>query len=385
MKWKNKGHEFDKDWDNISGLEGIYLFGAGHDGKMVLHTLNNKYKGIKIKGFLDNNEELWGKTVDDVKVFRPDEIKKTKGIGVVISFASEIVTPIENQLKELGFTEHINMWHFEQFVAIYAAYKYKEVYFSSVCILPTDACNLRCKACLNFTTYIKKFKHQPIEKLKKEIDLYFRNVDYTGLFFISGGEPLLYPKLAELIEYIESNYDDKIYEIGIVTNGTIIPSKEVIDCLENSRIKLTVDDYRATLSDKEEAITYNIKFFKSLMKDNIRVRKYDEWISLYPHEINELKEDELIKKYDQCHCPWQEYKDGALSSCNYAGFAYNAELSCANKGNDYYYFSELKKSDVKELMEFRLGYTVKGYVEFCKICAGYMDINPYKENAAEQL
>ena len=38
------------------------------------------------------------------------------------------------------------------------------------------------------------------DEIKRDIDLFFDNVDYVGLFFISGGEPLLYPHIADIVQ-----------------------------------------------------------------------------------------------------------------------------------------------------------------------------------------
>lgn len=385
MKWNNKGREFDADFERIKKIKRLFLFGSGHDGKMVLKLLQERYTGLNIAGYIDNCEDKWHTTVNGLYVYSPNEIKPEEGTCIVVSFVSELTNAIDNQLEKMGFHLRENAWHFEQFLSIYASYAFDEVFFSSICILPTDACNLNCKACLNFTKYIKHFTHQPMEKLKNEIDLYFKCVDYTGLFFISGGEPLLYAQLPELIEYIDENYREKMYEFGVVTNGTVKPSERLMDVLNKASIRLTVDDYRDSIPDKQDMISKNIEAYESLEKgDDLLVRKYDEWISLFPHPVGCWDEDALIKRYDMCHCPWQEYKNGMLYSCNYASFAYNAGKGAPDMDNETFSLCEYEPNKRNELVEFRLGFTNKGYVEFCKECAGYMDINPYKVKAAEQ-
>lgn len=48
------------------------------------------------------------------------------------------------------------------------------------------------------------------------------------------------------------------------------------------------------------------------------------------------------------------------------------------------YFVLTGEVDKKALLEFRLRYNEKGYVEFCKKCAGWTSINPNLEDAAIQ-
>ena len=383
MKWKNKGHEYDEIFANIKNIKKLYLFGAGHDGDMVLNILEKRYNIIPVDGFVDNNANLIGKEKSGKHIFSLEELDVSDDVGIVVSFASEFIESIDGQLSCKGWVKYKNFWHYEEFIAIVAAYEYNQLFMSSICILPTTRCNLRCKSCLNFTNFIKNFENRSIERLKEEVDLFFSCVDYIGLFFISGGEPFLYPNLAELISYINKRYREKIYSFEMVTNGTVRPKAEILESLRENKVILTIDDYREALPDKVESISNNINYIRDFLGEKFTiVRKYDEWIDLYPHPVRQMNNEELICKYDKCHVPWQEYRNGRLFSCNYAAFAENAGIITGDFSSE----SLLLEStlDKKIIMEFRLGYSEKGYVEFCKKCAGYLEINDYKVKVAEQ-
>ncbi|MBN2322421.1 MAG: radical SAM protein [Spirochaetes bacterium] len=61
----------------------------------------------------------------------------------------------------------------------------------------TDVCNIFCKGC-----YRKHLTgHRPLEELKREVD-FFKRVRNTDGISIAGGEPLIYPEIVKLIEYI---------------------------------------------------------------------------------------------------------------------------------------------------------------------------------------
>ena len=63
----------------------------------------------------------------------------------------------------------------------------------------TDICNIYCKGC-----YRKNVSgHRDIDVLKEEVD-FFKRVRNTDGISIAGGEPLVYPRIAELVEYIAS-------------------------------------------------------------------------------------------------------------------------------------------------------------------------------------
>lgn len=385
MKWKNKGHEYDIVYEKIKKLKGIYLLGAGHDGLMVKDILCDRYNSIEILGYIDNDVKKQGTTYQGLMVSALDDVKVEETVGIVVAFASEFTKSVDRQLIEKGWIKGRSFFHYEEFISVLAAYEYNELFMSSICVLPTTKCNLRCEACLNFTTYIKHFIEHPLEEIKRDIDLFFDNVDYVGLFFISGGEPLLYPHIADIVQYIDKQYGDKIYSFETVTNGTVKPSSEFLKVLQNTKIKITVDDYRDVLLDQKEKFEENLEqLYKYGGHEKVSLRKYDEWIDLYPYPQEVLKDDELVKKYDMCHVPWQEYRKGKLYSCNYAAFASVAEITDEIDDSEVYDLTSHKKENLKVAMEFRLGFSEKGYVEFCKKCAGYLEINEHKVKPAIQ-
>lgn len=385
MRWNNQGHEYDVMYKNMERINQIYLFGAGHDGAVVKHILSEKYKGMSIEGFIDNDMEKQGTMYLGLSVYALDEIKVQPQTAVVVTFASEFTGKIDAQLAEHGWTKNTNFFHYEEFISVLAAYRFQELFMPSIAILPTTRCNLRCKACLNFTTYIRQFKDRPFSAVKKDVDLFFQNVDYLGLLHISGGEPLLYPEIAKLVRYIDGNYGDRMYSFETVTNGTVKPGEDFLQALRDTRLRITVDDYREALPQFQEQIEENLERIRSYAgMDKVTLKRYEEWIDLYPYPQKNMGKEELVQKYDRCHVPWQEYRDGKLYTCNYAAFAAEAGLVEEPDSAETYDLSAHNKEKMKAAMEFRLGYSEKGYAEFCKKCAGYLEINPHKVKPAVQ-
>lgn len=77
-----------------------------------------------------------------------------------------------------------------------------------------EACNFRCRQCFS------KFgtgKLLPVEDWKKIVDNCIAGVDVTE-FNIAGGEPMLYPGLAELVKYIRN----KGVKVSLITNGSLM-------------------------------------------------------------------------------------------------------------------------------------------------------------------
>lgn len=117
-------------------------------------------------------------------------------------------------------------------------------------------CNLSCRLCAAYSPYNTRRTFPSVEELLEYIRRYFNIVDYTELFTISGGEPLLYAKLPDLIEELQK-YSDRIGKLEIITNGTVIPNSELLRSvkkLNNTFSRFLVDDYGEDLSTKVSEI-----------------------------------------------------------------------------------------------------------------------------------
>ncbi len=108
----------------------------------------------------------------------------------------------------------------------------------------TRACNLRCKHCLNNSGIMSNNKIN-YDELIRIIDLL---ID-AGIFEIrfTGGEPLLYPKIIDVIKYCT---DNGIY-VSIGTNGTLI-NESLIKKLKSSglnKVIVSLDGTQAVHDD----------------------------------------------------------------------------------------------------------------------------------------
>ena len=245
---------------------------------------------------------------------------------------------------------------------------------------------MNCRNCLNFNPFAKQFYERKWEKLVDDIDVFFSCIDRIMLFHLSGGEPLLYPFTADLVLYIDKNYGDRIDTLRTVTNGTVIPKDEVLEKLSMCRFELTVDDYR-------EAIPNSAGRFEELLlkleKYNIRyyINHVEEWIDLAPDktDYSKLSEKAMIEHRDSCSQSWQELRDGKLYSCNYAAYAAVAGIAGEMDVEETFNLREFNSDKRRELVEFRLGYTEKGYTNFCRKCRGFTADNNLKVPVAAQV
>lgn len=383
MKWKSKGHEYDLVYQKINEKKAFYLFGAGDYGKQFIQIFQTE---IQIKGYIDNAPAKQGTKIDNNPCYALKDIELKADEAIIITMSQIArVEPIE-QLNKAGYKKDEDYFIIEEFLSIYYVYKKDKVYFSSISFLPSTACNLNCKNCLNFNPFAKQFYVREWDELVRDVDLFFSCVDHIMLFHVSGGEPLIYKYTADLIEYIDKNYGDRIDTLRTVTNGTVVPKEEVLQKLSKCNVEITVDDYREAVPHFRERFD---ELIYKLEKNHVKyyINKVDDWIDLAPEktDYSTWSEEQLEKHRENCSQSWQELRNGKLYSCNYAAYATVAGIAGEQDLEEVYELTDFSPDKKKELVEFRLGYTTKGYTNFCKKCRGFTPENREKISVAEQV
>lgn len=370
-------------YQEISEKKGFYLFGAGDYGQQFLHVFE---KEIPIKGFIDNDPVKQGKIIRGIKCYSPEDVTLSNDEGIVITMSQIARVKTIEQLKECGYKKDKTFFIIEEFLSVYYVYKNEQVYFSSISFLPSTACNLDCRYCLNFNPFAKQFYVREWEDLVKDVDLFFSCVDRIMLFHISGGEPMIYKYTADLALYIDKNYGNRIDTLRMVTNGTIVPKDEMLEKLSKCRLEITVDDYREAVPRFTEQFDRLICKLKEYQIPYY-INKVDSWIDLDPEktDYSGRTEEWLEEHRENCSQSWQELRDGKLYSCNYASYATVAGIAGEQDLEEVYDLTKFIPKKKKELVEFRLGYTTKGYTNFCKKCRGFTPDNREAMKPAVQI
>jgi organic radical activating enzyme len=413
MKWTNKGHEFDEIGAVFQKNDTLVLVGKQSDNDVLkkkldfldvtienidtdfdfnieFHSSKNPFKDFVHKVF--NKIKRSKKQMEFNKIYSEKSLYEQTGKTMVLSGDWGGGGGAEYFEHTGKYHKNVNIFDkrefMEKYLSIFAVYVCNKVYLWNIGIIVTTICNLNCKYCLNFTPYNKNMKHRPLEELKKEVDVLFACVDILANFSVSGGEPMLYPYLGELLQYIADKYRDKIWILGIGTNGTIMPSDELCKIFKENRISVYADDYSKTIPNIK--FHYN-QFIKKMMAYNTDIHQIyiESFYNVFPPlEIySRYNEQSLSDKFDKCiHVHYQDQKNGRIAACCYGAYALEAELINESK-DDYFDINNFDNSmpSKKEFVEFRLGYSNKGYVEFCKYCNGFPAINSHIEaNGAEQ-
>ncbi len=177
---------------------------------------------------------------------------------------------------------------------------------SNTTLVVTFRCNLKCKLCAVSAPYYKEPPHYSVELLKKSIDRYFEAVDHVDKFTVNGGEPLVHPQIAEIMDYA-LKYIDRMDMLEIITNGSIAPSKELAQVLQKSeKVDILIDDYGKELSKNVDKMIgifeeYHIKY---------RRRKYygsdahlGGWVDLSNISLKDRSEEDTAQIYKNCAYP----------------------------------------------------------------------------------
>lgn len=187
-------------------------------------------------------------------------------------------------------------------------------------------CNLKCKLCTVGSPYYSGSKFPELSELEGQIHALFEVVDLVEIFTISGGEPLLYKQLPQLLESL-LKYSDHFEKIEIITNGTIIPTEELLEAVKkygDKFLRFIVDDYGNTLSKKashiaslldENNIPYRLNDYCS---DDLR---FGGWVDHGPMTDIVNTKIEARKLFAKCAQPQKMgfcflYVDGCLYPCS---------------------------------------------------------------------
>ena len=380
MKWSKPGHEYDEIGNSLKDMKDVYLWGVGGYANEILTVFQSRpqYFPWDIH-LIDSSRPKQMQDFMGYQVLSPESFfaVRKENYFVIDCPEGRAGKEIHKALLDNGVPEQLIFdgdYFLFNYLPIYFAYVQDMTFFTSENILCSTVCNLNCRDCLNFTPYLKTAVTDDLDSLKKDVDLFFRAVDLVYRFQVTGGEPLLYKDLIPFITYIRQNYGEKILRLEMVTNGTIVPSDEICQSLLELNVFVFLDDYRLSVPNSSAAYT-----LARTKLDKYGIRYQDnyvqKWIIMYPAGENCAKgTDNFPEKFAVCHNPWSTLRHGKISACNYGAYAAKAGI-CEDEPDEYFDLQSYTPDRRKELIEFRTGFTNRGYVNFCKECGGWTSIN----------
>lgn len=392
MKWTKKGHEADQLADTLAFTQNAhhkyYIFGAGYYGRELLHILK-EYGFVTV--FIDNDKEKQNSTIEGTEVISLDRYLDEKDGVIVIAVAASKSMEIVKQLEDKSLKHGIHFWFNEEFqnciLPVIFAYFYNKAYVPLAQITLTERCSLRCRKCAHgcFAVDNRVAKDLTLQQVYKSADSFFSKVDYIYEFVLIGGEPLLYKELEQAICYIGERYRRQIGIYSITTNGTLVPSEVVLAACKKYDVLFRISNYSKQLPRLRDAYQ---RLTTVLEKNDIAYILESEdslWMDYgFDYLDRQAGEEELIKVFDACRTPCREIRENRFYYCVMAR-SVSDNLGYNVGENDYLDLDKLDGENYKrELLEFTLGYSDKGYLDMCNHCHG-RDAHNYPIPVAEQV
>lgn len=381
MRWKNKGHEFDKIGKRFKDINRIYVYGITKEGTEVAILL----KGIGADVVFVDRVKAIEVQYMGIDVIAPAQMDFSDNRFIIVLSMGLYNTGIILKKFELdGYIYGRDIFDIKSFLGFYiyiiALYKYKKCIMVDGGVMAIYRCSLKCKNCMGGFPYMKNPSQVSLEQFKKDVDIYFSNIDYTLSFGLGGAEILMCKNLDTYIEYVMKNYAHQIWKFSFLTNGTILPDKKIIELLKEYDIDVVVSNYSAVEHWEEK-----FRKLKVLMNEHeisVSTVDYENWIDMgwtentYKNNIGDL--------FDICGMQCRVVHNGRLNYCIH-GMTANEALFHTDISSDEF---DLLSDDIRkkhQLVEYHLGFNENGDLKMCHYCNGYMNINNKMVAVAEQL
>lgn len=241
-------------------------------------------------------------------------------------------------------------------------------------LIITFRCTLKCKLCCVYAPYYKNAQDYTLTDIQRSIDSFFQIIDYCEVFNIQGGEPLMHKNLPQIIEHT-MRYRDQMGKVLLTTNGTLMPSKELMEtlCRFQDFIQVHISNYGPDLSkrvpelvnllNENQIASQTFKYYGSDMH-------YGGWLDFTDHTYKNLTEEELVAQCRDCGCRSSSQfaiRNGELFCCGRnmrrmdLGIIEKNEESCVDMFDGR--TVEEKRENVRAILNAK-------YTPACPYCAG---------------
>lgn len=236
-------------------------------------------------------------------------------------------------------------------------------YIAHLAVVTNFDCNLNCNGCGQHTPIIKRipeeYKQIDIEQICCDLDKISAAVDGIGGMAMANGEGFLNKNIGEMIEYYAGN--DKILNMNIPTNGSIIPTSDVLEKMSKNRVSATITKYNAVPEEQRQKLIglfkeYGIAY--ALFEDR-------KW---YLHEYlpeEKSSEKEAYEKYKSCD-KFFMLLQGRLWKCETDATRVLAGIRQEAEGDSIC----VKHATVEEVRNFLWEKSHLPHIESCRHCRG---------------
>ena len=351
------------DFNAIETAKKLWVYGYSNLGRNAFNKLHSiwpeKAAGIIVT---KNNKRSLSSNKNIVEIENADISDSI----IVIATNSLYHTAIIEKLKE-KCAEFSNYIIYNEALDDWLNDKLKQIPLLETRLLAVSvgqACNYKCKDCANFVPFAKKENlRYEIDDIKKDLDIIMPYFSVIDKLHIQGGEPFVYSDLPALIEYISGGYSDKIKNIQIATNGSIVPSKAVLEALSKGKCTVRISNYKKGEAEKV--------LIKKLEEYGIKYEKYDfvgkkgEWKdSGGLNYVSPIDEDVYLKVLE---CGWSTcytMENGIIGRCARSIPARSLQDIVIKKED---YINVRESIDIVEISKY---FMFLRPMESCKHCKG---------------
>lgn len=291
--------------------------------------------------FCDNDVKKQGKPFLNYPVWSPEEAFLRYPDGVVcLCLSKELnILKVADQLSNLGFSHFVKMdamtyvysidvmerkLNSEVFLQnVHAAYFNFDGAHLTIPVLSTfitERCNLSCDNCSVMSSQYNPPQQYEKTLFLKDLNVVLDAVEGIRLLSFFGGEPLLSMDFIEMCE--AASYQDKIVEINVITNGSIVPSDEELLRFKKCVTRFVISNYEVCARETEQLIR-KLEYFHIAY---CLIDACEEWYVHDEPKNTNMTQLERYQTYEQC--TWGEgncitLKNGKLFKCVIAAVYYD--------------------------------------------------------------
>jgi len=361
----------------------IILWGAGKVGGIVAHSAVKQ--GLKIEAFVDSAEDKQGKTAFGYRIISPQELYDTYPDAVVIvscafpivykeltkSTIQRVYDP-HSFLLEVDFSEYAGGLTIEyacrtidQAMRNYALFYDSGPQIQHISVLITDKCSLNCKNCDGYIPYHVNPRTDDFNFVVESYKRVIKACEYVEAIDLLGGEPLVHPNIAEITKYfVEDNHCQKV---AIITNGTILPSDNLVQAMKSPKFTLRISDYGNLSKRKQEII--------ELCREEgikLEITNYKHWDHVPLIQQTNESTSQLDSKYSACTSSVLYMKHGKIFQCTFvAGLSDLGERLIPDFEMNYVDLFQTEGDELTEkIMKFVQQLHDRRHLDACKYCPG---------------
>jgi organic radical activating enzyme len=222
--------------------------------------------------------------------------------------------------------------------------------------------------------YYQNPKNSDINILLNSVGKVMEAVDNVFEFRVLGGEPFMNKEIGKIIHYLKKY--EKVSQIVIYTNGTILPKNENLEELKDPKILMDITNYGALSKNHDRLI-------ELLTKENIPfLTTIPKWTD--SGRINYQKKSEDQLKFMFKNCCTNDYLtllNGKLYRCPFSANAMNLHAIPINQSE----FIDLEENFSREELRkeiIKLYYSPE-FLTACNYCNGRDFTTPRIESALQ--